>query len=318
MKIFISHSARDKEQAKKIASKLKNANLDVWYDEWSLQPGDSLVDKIEKGIADSNTLLVLLSKESLKSRWVKSEINAFLNRSLSERNISIIPVLLEKVEVPPLLRDRLYIDLTKEQEVGLSQLIRQLSDPFDECSRLPEVVLIDDFNRGILGPNRLGGLTLVYHENGDPSSLRATFINRGRGKSIALSYDFTPHHSPSLPPQFVGYATRLQFSNWKEFLDCGYWLSFDASTDGNARLLTVEIKRLITPPREDTRQEIAKWQVDLPLEWTRINLRLRDISYPELPWDNLWEICFVLFRDNVVGDKGLILIDNLCLEKQPR
>ncbi len=318
MKIFISHSAKDRDEARNIATKLKNSNLDVWYDEWSLQAGDSLVNKIEKGIADSNTLIVLLSKESMRSRWVKSEINAFLNRSLSERNISIIPVFLEKVLMPPLLKDRLYVDLTKDPEVGLARLIRQLSSPAEECLGLPEDVLIDDFNRGMVGPNRLGGLTLVYHENGDPSSLRATFINRGRGKSLALSYDFTSHQTPPVPPQFVGYATRLQFANWKEFLECGYWLSFDASSDGNARVAAVEIKRLTNPPREDSRQEIAKWQVDLTLEWGRINLKLRDIAYPELPWDNLWEICFVLFRDNVVGDKGLVLIDNLSLSRQPK
>ena len=55
MKIFISYSVKDKDKARKIATELKNANLDVWYDEWSLQVGDSLVNKIEKGIADSNT-----------------------------------------------------------------------------------------------------------------------------------------------------------------------------------------------------------------------------------------------------------------------
>ena len=318
MKIFISHSTKDKEIAGKLAKMLKENQLDVWYDGLSFQPGDSIVNTIEKGIADSSTLIVLLSEESIKSYWVKSEINAFLNRAVSDSNITIIPVLLDKVAIPVLLLDKFHFDFSNEIEAGMSELIRHLLEPNQQCKRLPDEILIDDFNRGLLGQNKLGGLTLVFHENGDPSSLNATFVNRGKGKAIALSYDFTHHSLPTVPPQFVGYSTRLQFANWKEYFDCDYWLSFDAWSDGNAKVIQIEIKKLINPQMETNRQEIAKCKIDLPLDWGCINLRLRDIAFPELPWDNLWEICFVFFRDKVVGDKGTVQIDNLCLCRHPR
>jgi len=318
MKVFISHSSKDKRYAQRIAKSLKNQGIDVWYDDWSMRPGDSIVSKIEAGIADSNVLLILLSKASTKSSWVRAEINAFFNKAVADRNIRIIPVLIENVELPPLLRDRLCVDLRRDFEGGLATLVKSLQPEIDPCSILPDEVLIDDFDSGILRPNMLGGLTLVYHENGDPLSLRALFLNHGEGKSLGLAFDFEPHPNYPVPPQFVGYATRLQFANWGQFVECGYYLCFEACSDGNAQVMDLEIKRLSSPPKEDTREEIAKWQVDLSLEWEMKCLRLQDIGLPNAVWDNLWEICFVFRRNNVAGVRGIVQIDNLHLARTPK
>lgn len=318
MKVFISHSFEDEQYVQKIAETLKDQGIDVWYDEWSIGVGDSLVSKIEAGIVDSNVLLIILSKASSKSSWVRAELNAFFNKAMSDRSIRLVPVLLENVEVPPLLRDRVYVDLRKDFEGGLVTLMQHLQPEIDPCAVLIDDVQIDNFNSGMLRPNMLGGLTVVYHENGDPLSLRALFLYHDRGKSLGLTFDFGSHSNHPVPPQFVGYATRLQFANWNQFVECGYWLCFEACSDGNAQVMGLEIKRLSSPPKEDTREEIAKWQIDLSIEWEMKSLRLSDIGFPNAVWNNLWEICFVFNRDNVAGDRGLVQIDNLHLSRIPK
>jgi hypothetical protein len=315
-KVFISHSSSDDKDASEIAQAVKRTGLEVFYDRWSLAPGDSLVEKIETGIADANVLLVLLSRSSVRSSWVRQEINAFFNRAMSDRQIRIIPVLLDDVEVPPLLRDRLYIDLREDRAAAIGRLLQQLTRKSDSCAVLPDEVLIDNFDAGMMRPNLLGGSTLIYHETGDPGTLRTTFLNRGHGRALGLAFDF---RSTNVPRQFVGYATRLPLSNWGGFAQCRYWLCFDVWSDGNAPSIQLEIKRLENPRIEESRQDVAQWQIDLPQArvWDSRSLCLADIQLPHASWDNLWEICFVLFSNRVAGDSGLVQIDDLRLSRNP-
>lgn len=43
-----------------------------------MKPGDSLVDKIQRGLEDSSYLLVVLSEKYVESEWCKKEQNAGL------------------------------------------------------------------------------------------------------------------------------------------------------------------------------------------------------------------------------------------------
>lgn len=248
MNVFISHSSEDEEYAREIATRLEDQGIDVWYDGWSLKPGDSIISKIEAGIEGADVLLVLLSKASLKSSWVQAEINASFNKMLSDRNIRVIPVLIEDVEVPLLLRDRQYVDLKKNFESGIGTLAEFLRPGVDSCVALRDEVIIDDYDSGNLQPNMLGGSAGVYHENGDPLSLRPVFLNRKQGRSLGLRFNFEQHSNHPVPPQYVGYSTKLQFANWSEYVECGYYICFETSSDGNARCMQLEIKRLSSPP----------------------------------------------------------------------
>jgi hypothetical protein len=50
---FISHDSRDKDRfVRELANKLTTMMCPVWYDEYSLVPGDSLRDSIEKGLKE--------------------------------------------------------------------------------------------------------------------------------------------------------------------------------------------------------------------------------------------------------------------------
>ena len=68
MKVFISHSSKNKKLARRLAKALKNHNIDVWFDEWEILVGHNIVDKVYDGIRHSDFLAIILTKESIASR----------------------------------------------------------------------------------------------------------------------------------------------------------------------------------------------------------------------------------------------------------
>ena len=60
--VFISHASEDKPGfVRLLADKLKERRIEVWYDEFSLQVGDSLRQSIDQGLAKSRYGIVILS-----------------------------------------------------------------------------------------------------------------------------------------------------------------------------------------------------------------------------------------------------------------
>ena len=51
--VFLSHSAKDKAVVRAVAERLRADGLKVWFDEWEMNPGDSIPAKIEEGLEHS-------------------------------------------------------------------------------------------------------------------------------------------------------------------------------------------------------------------------------------------------------------------------
>ena len=77
-RVFISHSHQDKATARTVAQYLEANSTRVWLDENEILVGDSIPGRIEQGIADSDFVVVLLSKDSVTSGWVKREVETKL------------------------------------------------------------------------------------------------------------------------------------------------------------------------------------------------------------------------------------------------
>jgi len=139
MSVFISYSSLDSDFADKLALNLVKSRINVWLDKWAMQAGDSLLDKIQTGLTESSFLLVILSKNSVKSEWCKKEINSALMRELDEKKVVIIPILLEECSVPLFLKEKLYADFTTDFEKGFESLLRPLAKLFsDHMGRIEE------------------------------------------------------------------------------------------------------------------------------------------------------------------------------------
>jgi len=127
MRIFLSHSSEDRVFVNTLALDLKSRGFDVWYSEWELGVGDSLATAIQTGIAEASWLIVVLSPESVKSRWVREELNAGFARQLAEDRVYILPVLHKDCEIPIFLRDRIYADFRHGYSTALQKLLWTLS-----------------------------------------------------------------------------------------------------------------------------------------------------------------------------------------------
>lgn len=124
MGTFISHSHKDKSFVEWLAKSLVNAGVDVWYDNWEIKVGDSILEKVNDGLSQSDFLIVVLSGSSIKSRWVREELNAASAEMIENAGIRILPVIIDDVEPPPLLRHRKYADFRKDK----NQAVRELLD----------------------------------------------------------------------------------------------------------------------------------------------------------------------------------------------
>ena len=123
MKIFISHSHEDKIPVQRIASRLEAAGHDVWIDSLKLRLGDNIQRKIGEGLESADLLIVVVSKNSFRSSWVQKEFSAIALQQISKRERRIIPVKIDTSDVPSYLANRIYLDLSKNFEAGLEELV---------------------------------------------------------------------------------------------------------------------------------------------------------------------------------------------------
>jgi len=90
--VFISHASNDKDEVvRPLAVALQNKNLKVWYDEFELKIGDSLRQKIDKGLANSRFGIVVLSKHFIKKGWTNYELDGIISKSISGQQV-VLPI----------------------------------------------------------------------------------------------------------------------------------------------------------------------------------------------------------------------------------
>ncbi|PKN48151.1 MAG: DUF1883 domain-containing protein [Deltaproteobacteria bacterium HGW-Deltaproteobacteria-17] len=90
--VFISHASEDKDDiVRSLANALSTQNLKVWYDEFTLRIGDSLRQKIDKGLATSRVGLVVLSPAFISKGWTNYELDGIVTRSVSGEQI-LLPI----------------------------------------------------------------------------------------------------------------------------------------------------------------------------------------------------------------------------------
>lgn len=111
---FICHSSSDKVFARRIATGISSRGYKVWLDEAEIKIGDSLIDKIEKGILKSDKLVAILSKKSVESKWCQEELRMALAMQIENKPIRVLPVLIDDCEIPGFLKEKVYADFKDE------------------------------------------------------------------------------------------------------------------------------------------------------------------------------------------------------------
>jgi len=90
--VFISHASEDKgDFVRPLANALIALGLNVWYDEMTLKIGDSLRQKIDKGLANSRVGLVVLSPSFIKKGWTNYELDGMVTKAVSGEQV-LLPI----------------------------------------------------------------------------------------------------------------------------------------------------------------------------------------------------------------------------------
>jgi DNA helicase II / ATP-dependent DNA helicase PcrA len=137
---FISYSHADMDFANRLHSDLVNASVDVWRDETETRAGDYLDSEIQSALQRKVTHgLVLLSPQSVQSKWVLDEI-AFIQASTK---VELIPLLIEPCIRPINVHRLKYISFIDRYDDALGELLERLFGGSEEVEEADFSQLID-------------------------------------------------------------------------------------------------------------------------------------------------------------------------------
>jgi TIR domain-containing protein len=91
--VFISYAREDRDKAERLARVCEQQGWTVWWDK-VIPPGKKYADVIGQELESAKAVVVLWSRASVASDWVKDEVQEAANRGV------LVPALLEKVNPP--------------------------------------------------------------------------------------------------------------------------------------------------------------------------------------------------------------------------
>jgi len=125
--VFLIYAHSDRDAVRRLYHRLTRCGITTWLDEKSLYPGQNWKYEIRQAILRSDTVLVCLSKQFIKQggfRYEEVKIARSKAKSLPDDQIFLIPVRLEKCDLPESLQQWQCVDLFETN--GLKMLLQVL------------------------------------------------------------------------------------------------------------------------------------------------------------------------------------------------
>ena len=108
--IFLSHSSMDIDFTTELHGLLEQAGFNVWYDEKKLTSNTHLLSDLPKYISNSESFIVILSKNSCSSMWVQDEYG-YARDQLNKKELkAIIPIVIDECDIPGFYNNYKWID----------------------------------------------------------------------------------------------------------------------------------------------------------------------------------------------------------------
>lgn len=130
-KVFICHADKDEERfVREFAKKLRENDVDVWYDENEISLGDDSISKINNGLENRDCAIIIFSNNIINAKGAQMEISSLIHDLMYE-NKKIIPVIIDyDAKRPPLLKPLKYIKINdlSNYDAELSSIIKVISN----------------------------------------------------------------------------------------------------------------------------------------------------------------------------------------------
>jgi hypothetical protein len=93
---FISYSTRDGEFVDRLYADLQVKGVRCWFAPEDLKIGDRFRQRIDDAIRLHDKLLIVLSENSVRSAWVREEVESCLEREQRENRTVLFPIRLDQ------------------------------------------------------------------------------------------------------------------------------------------------------------------------------------------------------------------------------
>jgi hypothetical protein len=119
--IFMSYSRREYHFTESLTLYLQRAGIDIWFDNQQIKPGEDWHADIQAGLEGSNALILVASKASLASPYVREECIHAL-----KAHKPVYVVVFETIKIPPALKGAAVIDFRTDFDKSVKALLQCL------------------------------------------------------------------------------------------------------------------------------------------------------------------------------------------------
>ncbi len=115
---FISYSSKDKQFVDKLYNDLIKNDVLVWFDDMDMRIGDDILDTITDNLRQQDKLIIVLSKNSISSKWVEREVKSALRMEEQEDRNVIMPINIDDSVFTDVNSNKGWIDVLKSKSMG--------------------------------------------------------------------------------------------------------------------------------------------------------------------------------------------------------
>jgi hypothetical protein len=124
--VFVSYSSHDKKFVNVLTKELNDRGIITWVDYKQIKVGQPIPRRISEGIISSDYFLIVISSSAVHSQWVENELNSAYFKAAQNKRDSILPILLEKIDLPLLLKPLKYADFSESFDSGMKDLLQSM------------------------------------------------------------------------------------------------------------------------------------------------------------------------------------------------